>query len=117
MFIDGSSSLVDLLGPNWATALRARELAAIETSEAEPADPIVIRPADDAANDLPDVSSPPSNEESIRREILQRLNAMDGYQFEQLVARVLDGAGLRNAQVVGRSGDEGVDILAAFIAH
>jgi restriction system protein len=40
------------------------------------------------------------------------LSAMDGYEFEQLVARVLDGAGFRNSRIVGRSGDEGVDILA-----
>jgi restriction system protein len=37
---------------------------------------------------------------------------MPGYEFEQIVARVLDGVGLRDSQVVGRSGDEGVDILA-----
>jgi restriction system protein len=55
---------------------------------------------------------PEGNEESVRGEIIRRLNAMAGYEFEQLVARVLDGAGLRNAQVVGCSGDEGVDILA-----
>jgi restriction system protein len=53
-----------------------------------------------------------SNEESVRRAVIARLNGMAGYEFEQLVARVLDGSGLRNSQVVGRSGDEGVDILA-----
>jgi restriction system protein len=50
--------------------------------------------------------------DEVRHAIIQRLNGMAGYEFEQLVARVLDGAGLRNARIVGRSGDEGVDILA-----
>jgi restriction system protein len=37
---------------------------------------------------------------------------MPGYEFEQIVARVLDAVGLQDSQVVGRSGDEGVDIIS-----
>ncbi len=36
---------------------------------------------------------------------------MTGYEFEQFAARVLDSVGFRDTQVVGRSGDEGVDVI------
>jgi restriction system protein len=39
------------------------------------------------------------------------LNKLEGYEFEQIVARLLDALGFRDTQVVGRSGDEGVDLI------
>ena len=106
-FIDEKRLLPDLLGRGWSTALRQRPVDSITQTLAVPQ--ISPEPASVEAENR---ESRSGDEESVRREIIARLNGMAGYEFEQLVARVLDGAGLRNAQVVGRSGDEGVDILA-----
>jgi len=49
--------------------------------------------------------------EWAQRQLLDRLNNLAGYEFEQLIARVLDALGFRDTQVTGRSGDEGVDLI------
>ena len=36
---------------------------------------------------------------------------MEGYEFEQFIGRLLDSLGFRDTQVVGQSGDEGIDVL------
>jgi restriction system protein len=43
---------------------------------------------------------------------LSRVDAMTGAEFEDLVARLLDRDGYRSVQVVGRTGDRGVDVTA-----
>lgn len=43
---------------------------------------------------------------------LERVDAMTGPQFEDLVARLLERDGYRSVQVVGRAGDRGVDVTA-----
>jgi restriction system protein len=50
--------------------------------------------------------------EGIKQVILDRLSKMPPAEFEQLVGRVLDSIGFRDTQVVGRAGDEGVDVIA-----
>ena len=50
--------------------------------------------------------------EAARAALLERLVAMDEYDFENFVARVLDALGFRNTEVVGRPGDGGVDVRA-----
>ncbi len=109
-FLASTKTLDELLGPEWAKPVRSRK----ETARApdRPTAPVTA-PAEQpptSRESVPDRVEPAPGD--LRQAITARLHAMDGYEFEQFVARVLDGAGLRNSQVVGRSGDEGVDILA-----
>lgn len=55
-------------------------------------------------------SAPDANSD-IKQLMLNRLNSMTGPEFEQFIGRVLDSLGFRDTQVVGRSGDEGVDVI------
>lgn len=43
---------------------------------------------------------------------LERVDVMDGHRFEELVAELLRRDGFRSVQVIGRSGDGGVDVTA-----
>jgi restriction endonuclease Mrr len=119
-FMQSSSKLHELLGVNWAATLRERVGSAETVSDSPPFaslnEPESTVVAMTAAPD-PQPSAPPpkpveNDEQVIRRLLLARLNTISGYEFEQIIARVLDATGLRNSQVVGRSGDEGVDIMA-----
>ncbi len=105
-FVTDGASLSDLLGPNWARQVR---------SDAEIGRPLGAVPA--AKSGQPEetrmIAEHPEDERvAIKRELLGRLNRMEGYEFEQFVARMLDSLGFRDTQVVGRSGDEGVDVLS-----
>lgn len=52
-----------------------------------------------------------SGPDHVMGRLIERLNKLEGYEFEQLVARILDALGFRDTQVVGRSGDEGIDLI------
>ena len=67
----------------------------------------------------PEVAAPPaeqdagaatSREESIREHLLNKLSSMSDKEFENFVGRVLEQLGYDNIDVVGRSGDGGVDV-------
>ena len=45
-------------------------------------------------------------------ETLERIDNMDGYQFEEWCAELLKKCGYRNVRVTKGSGDQGVDIIA-----
>jgi len=106
-FIDGVETLANLLGADWATPLRTQggesELDVPEAPIEQPSEqkpPIQVARFDGRA--------------SIKQALLARLNTMSGPEFEQFVGRLLDSLGFRDTQVVGRSGDEGVDVLTYF---
>jgi restriction endonuclease Mrr len=112
-FIASAQPLSAVLGQGWASPVRSRQKESVSpigatapTGEPPPSETEIDE------KELREDSRIGNSIENVRAALIQRLNAMDGYEFEQIVARVLDGAGLRNAQIVGRSGDEGVDILA-----
>ena len=50
--------------------------------------------------------------ERVRKVLKDRLHAIDPYQFEFLVADLLQNIGFENVEVTKRSGDNGIDILA-----
>jgi restriction system protein len=59
-----------------------------------------------------------AHEEELRKQRLKelaqldRVDAMSGAQFEELVSELLRRDGYANVAVVGRSGDQGVDVTA-----
>jgi len=67
-------------------------------------EPRTVAPPQTQAADLKD-------QDGVKAALLTRLNRMQGYEFEQLVAKLLDALGFRDTQVVGQSGDEGVDLI------
>ncbi len=48
----------------------------------------------------------------VRKELKERLHAIDPYQFELIVGDLLKEIGFENVEVTKRSGDNGIDILA-----
>jgi restriction endonuclease Mrr len=106
-FIGRTDGLPDLLGRNWARAVRsggARGPTARSSSAA----------GAHAQEELTRESGErPSQVENgaIERDVLARLGRMDGYEFEQFVGRLLDSVGFKDTRVMGRSGDEGMDVL------
>jgi len=50
--------------------------------------------------------------EKVKKELKDRLHAIDPFQFEYLVGDLLKKIGFENVEVTKRSGDKGVDILA-----
>jgi len=61
---------------------------------------------------LPPPAEPPASvgQTSIREEILAKLNGMNDRQFEDFVGHLLAELGYANVEVIGRSGDGGVDV-------
>jgi restriction endonuclease Mrr len=108
-FISGAETLADLLGPDWAKPLRSPG----GDGDAEPDVPEapVEQPSEQKR---PAQTVTPDARASIKQALLSRLNTMSGPEFEQFVGRLLDSLGFRDTQVVGRSGDEGVDVLTYF---
>jgi restriction endonuclease Mrr len=104
-FISSTETLPSLLGAGWATPVRskpAKEAAAEHPGSV--AQPTVMSTHEH--NDAVD------HRTQISAAVLSRLNRMQGYEFEQLVAKLLDALGFRDTQVVGKSGDEGVDLIS-----
>jgi restriction system protein len=104
-FVNSSQRLSDLLGQGWAKALRKQD------ADKEP--DIPEAPPEPSPKRL-DKTEPTESlgAKGIREELLRRLNAMSGGEFEQFIGRLLDSLGFRDTQVVGRSGDEGVDVIS-----
>jgi restriction endonuclease Mrr len=101
-FIDGRGSLADLLGSRWAKPVRHEVGEGIgETPRREERE----RAREEVA------AGPSTDRAAAKRALLDRLNQMEGYEFEQFVGRLLDSLGFRDTQVMGRSGDEGMDVL------
>lgn len=109
-FIESSRSLQDYLGEDWAQALRARPGRAVRLggqTGREPPPPLTA-----AVSESLDLETLQGREqETTTLELLSRLSGMDGYAFENFVARILEALGFRDTKVVGRPGDEGVDVM------
>ena len=111
-FVSSDQTLPALLGSDWARELRQRRVVT-KRPDSSP------RPAN-YPQPSPSAMSPPSKDDlsallktessSINAELLGRLRAMDEYDFENFVGRVLDALGFRDTVVVGRPGDGGVDV-------
>jgi len=106
-FIDGVETLGDLLGADWAKPLRT------QGGDSEPDVPEAPAEQPSEPKRAAQVVTPDARG-SIKQALLSRLNTMSGPEFEQFVGRLLDSLGFRDTQVVGRSGDEGVDVLTYF---
>ena len=52
----------------------------------------------------------------VRKELNDRLHKMDDSQFEYLVADLLSKMGYEHVEVTGKSGDEGIDVVATLTA-
>ncbi len=104
-FIDASETLGALLGRDWATERRQSAIPL----KAGVSDGGEATTASSAQRGEREVAA--ADEHRIAQAVLARLNAMKGDEFEDFVGKVLDALGLCDTQVVGRSGDEGVDIL------
>lgn len=101
-FVDGSQPLPEILGPTWARPLRAIPDGKKKVSRTSVSPP------------LPEPAPAPSgplSQDDIKRELMRRLEALDGYAFEQFVGRVLDSLGFTDTRVTSPSGDGGVDVL------
>ena len=118
-FVRSDESLSDLLGRAWARAVlnRAGGMGGGEgrRGRGRSETRIVSEPI---SGDLRQDQQEPlrtarteGDREWAEQQLVARLNALAGYEFEQLIARVLDGLGFRDTQVTGRSGDEGVDLI------
>ncbi len=111
-FVNGTGLIADLLGNDWAGSVRGKR-GATPTQPSQPA----ARPPSAPASATPALTSAQvprvdrDDRDGVKAALLSRLNQMDGYEFEQLVAKLLDALGFRDTQVVGRSGDEGVDLI------
>jgi restriction system protein len=105
-FVNGTEAIPSLLGQGWATPVRSKPTKGGAPRRGQPVpdtEPTpLVGPEHGVAVD---------HREQIRAALLSRLGKMQGYEFEQLVAKLLDALGFRDTQVVGRSGDEGVDLL------
>ena len=116
-FVNGTEAIPNLLGDGWARSVRAK--AAKSTTPApQPAQPAAASPVAVAAPTLvpvravaPAPQTDSNDRDGVKAALLARLNQMAGYEFEQLVAKLLDTLGFRDTQVVGKSGDEGVDLI------
>lgn len=102
-FVSSGDGLGTLLGPSWATDVRSSTRSAEELPEAPPETPAT------APETAP---APTATTSSLKMAIVKRLEQLSGSDFEQFIARLLDSLGFRDTQVVGRSGDEGVDVIA-----
>ncbi len=108
-FVDSDRPLHEHLDAIWARELRPR------TSQSN----VRARPVEAAKVRVIETVSVPSaglrtlqeqQLEAVCEELLARLRAMDEYEFENFVGRVLDALGFRDTVVVGRPGDGGVDV-------
>jgi restriction system protein len=111
-FISSSVPIPDLLGPNWAGTVRGSASKGPKSpSVAALSNPPTAVASREAA--LPEPQRPPQagDAQGVQARLIERLNKLEGYEFEQLVARILDALGFRDTQVVGRSGDEGIDLI------
>ena len=113
-FVTSAEALPDLLGRSWARPVVCRQY--VRKSRALPRQDQLDdgngspRRHDDQSRQLTGESD--GKRETAKEQLLERLNALEPYEFEQLIARVLDSLGFRDTQVVGRPGDEGVDLIA-----
>ena len=106
-FVTGRGAVPELLGPQWAKQVgrRARPKAGSTKARASSAKPKT------AQGQQPVAVLSDDDREGTKKGLLARFSQMEGYEFEQFIGRLLDSLGFRDTQVVGQSGDEGIDVL------
>jgi restriction endonuclease Mrr len=115
-FIISSRTLPHVLGAGWARESRRRQRVVSRARRGT----TVVQPEPERPAPAP--PAPPftllqllrREEENARKELMQRLQDMPWEAFERLVGRLLDCLGFSDVKVVGRPGDEGVDLVANF---
>lgn len=114
VFIATGDPLSSVLGSDWAKAARLKPLAPSSndtyTNGSNKNDSVPVQ-RNLEPDTVPAPRLPRMDRDAAKQKLLTRLNAIEPYDFEQLVGRVLDAIGFRDTQVVGKSGDEGVDII------
>jgi len=111
-FVNGTEALPNLLGEAWAGSVRAKTARRSVPTPQPVSPPPTEPPAAAPPQSVPQTQTAgPSSRNGVKAALLTRLNRMQGYEFEQLVAKLLDALGFRDTQVVGQSGDEGVDLI------
>lgn len=111
-FLDTSETLPALLGAEWAGTVRTAPAKSLRRASIRMPDVSPPAPDREVAPRATGESPRPGDRDSVRANLIERLNKLEGYEFEQIVARLLDALGFRDTQVVGRSGDEGVDLIS-----
>jgi len=94
--------------PRYKKPTRAPAEAATPPIAAQP--PISGQPASTPAGPPPPESPASVGRTSIREEILAKLNSMNDRQFEDFVGHLLAELGYADVEVIGRSGDGGIDV-------
>jgi len=115
-FIRSSRLLPDVLGAGWARESGRRQRA---VSRRRGGTTVVSPAAEQPAPSAPTPSITLTEllrreEESVRAQLMERLQNIPWDAFERLVGRLLDHLGFSDVKVVGRPGDEGVDLMANF---
>ena len=100
----------------WALTELGRNLTReqVENPDKQPMPP----PDPDDANSLPtdpaDADDPDGDPDKWRTDLLEHLLRMPPDAFERLAQRLLREAGFRNVEVLGRSGDGGIDGMGVY---
>jgi len=95
--------------PQYSKKLYTGDLAPAHSGVTPPSPP--QQPAPTPGHPRPPAEPPASvGQTSIREEILAKLNGMNDRQFEDFVGHLLAELGYADVEVIGRSGDGGVDV-------
>ena len=115
-FISSTRVLPDMLGPGWAHESRRRQ-----RTVSRPRGPTTALPPapEQAAPSAPTPSITLTEllrreEENVRAQLMERLQNIPWDAFERLIGRLLGHLGFSDVKVVGKPGDEGVDLMASF---
>lgn len=111
-FIASPRSLAEIASPtqwSWPERQKRRGARIAHRPSATSVSPTETQPSQPRAAGQPSAAPTPAPT-SIRDELLAKLNSMDERQFEDFVGRVLAELGYDDVDVVGRSGDGGVDV-------
>ena len=110
--ISSTRVLPDMLGPGWAHEFRRRQ-----RTVSRPRGPTTALPPapEQAAPSTPTPSITLTEllrreEENVRAQLMERLQNIPWDAFERLMGRLLGHLGFSDVKVVGRPGDEGVDL-------
>jgi restriction endonuclease Mrr len=111
-FLGGSEALPALLGADWAGTVRTAPAKSPRRASIPTPDVPSPNPDRETVLRATGESHKAGDRDTVRAAHIERLNKLEGYEFELIVARLLDALGFRDTQVVGRSGDEGVDLIS-----
>lgn len=116
-FISSTRLLPDMLGAGWARESRRRQRTVPGASRGGTT--VVPPPPEPPTPSAPTPSITLTQllqreEESVRAQLIERLQNIPWDAFERLIGRLLGHLGFSDVKVVGKPGDEGVDLMASF---